>query len=174
LTPTFCLFLLGNEITVPPVVFLFLTGFLLIAAGCISSIRKDLIADVPDDSCSSDGDPDVTTPRTLPRDLTHRIELTTDQKREFLDCYQRQYTDQHVWPDIKLEAFACDVQSWRPGRPITVYFAQRRLVREFAAQNGLKWLTEQLMRESRSFDGSNGVQKEKETQSVSNTTDREV
>jgi hypothetical protein len=173
LTPTFCLFLLGNESTVPPVAFLFF-GFLLITAGCISSIRKDLIADAPDDSHSPDGDPDVLPPRTFPKDLTLRIRLTSDQKSELLDCYHRQYTDQHVWPDIKLEAFACDVQSWRPGRAITVYFAQRRLVREFAAQNGLKWLTEQLMRESRSCDGSNGVQKEKETQSVSNTTDREV
>jgi hypothetical protein len=170
---TLCLFLLGNEVAVPPVVFLFLTGFLLIAAGAFWSIRNDLIRDV-DDSAIEGVQPEVTCappgPRAFPKDLTLRVSLTLEQKRELLDCYHRQYTEQHVWPDIKLEAFACDVQNWRPGRVITVYFAQRRIVREFANQNSLPWLAEQLVRESRSFDESEEPQERKEARSVINAT----
>lgn len=73
-----------------------------------------------------------------------QLQLTVTQRAIIADRYKSAYTDQGVWPDIKLEAFIQDVTEDPPIEPVPVYFAQRLELLKFAELNGLPWLTDMI------------------------------
>lgn len=76
------------------------------------------------------------------------LQLTFTQRSLIRDRYKSAYTDQGVWPDIKLEAFMEFVMAERPASTVPVYFAQRMEVLKFAELNGLPWLVDMIRSET--------------------------
>lgn len=81
--------------------------------------------------------------RPLPDPVVAKLQLTRAQRQTILRCYDEQYTKAHVWPDIKLQAFI-DMLLAKPNGDVTVFFAQKRILKDFAAEHQLDWLTDML------------------------------
>lgn len=81
--------------------------------------------------------------RPLPDPVVAKLQLTKAQRQTILRCYDEQYTKACVWPDIKLQAFI-DMLLAKPNGEVTVFFAQKRILNDFAAEHQLDWLSDML------------------------------
>ncbi len=81
--------------------------------------------------------------RPLPDPVVARLQLTAAQRQTILRCYDDQYTKASVWPDIKLQAFI-DMLLAKPSGEVTVFYAQKRILNEFAQEHQLDWLSDML------------------------------
>lgn len=121
-------------------------GFLLLAVGgvCIAAayVCAGLSRDLPE--CSETQPPVDRRPlRPLPDPIAARLQLSIAQRQTILRCYDEQYTKASVWPDIKLMAFI-DMLLAKPSGEVTVFFAQKRILTEFAQEHQLDWLADML------------------------------
>jgi hypothetical protein len=90
-------------------------------------------------------------PRRRIEPIIGSLHLTAEQRDEIQRAFDERYRQQHIWPDIKLEAFVDLVTTARPSRPVLVYFAQKRVVLQFAAECGLPWLAEMIHQKGQSL-----------------------
>jgi hypothetical protein len=81
--------------------------------------------------------------RPLPDPIAARLQLSIAERQTILRCYDDQYTKASVWADIKLQAFI-DMLLAKPSGEVTVFFAQKRILNEFAQEHQLDWLADML------------------------------
>lgn len=81
--------------------------------------------------------------RPLPDPVVAQLQLSTAQRQTILRCYDDQYTKASVWADIKLQAFI-DMLLAKPSGDVTVFYAQKRILNEFAQEHQLDWLSDML------------------------------
>lgn len=78
------------------------------------------------------------------RGSVQRLQLTPIEREIIVAHFDQQYTDRGMWADIKLESFVEMIREGRPTESVPVFFAQRRVIREFAHEHGLLWLYDML------------------------------
>lgn len=86
-------------------------------------------------------------PSRRPDPVVAKLELTRPEREAIVEAYREAFTDSGVWPDIKLEAFLELVSMTPPSVPVPLYFAQKRIVLEFAQTHRLQWLRMLIERE---------------------------
>lgn len=82
--------------------------------------------------------------RRAERSAVQRLQLTPIEREIIVAHFDQQYTDRGMWADIKLESFVEMIREGRPTESVPVFFAQRRVIREFAHEHGLLWLYDML------------------------------
>ncbi len=127
-----------NPLVLWGIILLAIGGFCLLIYS-LTRAASDCVPIKPDPASTIDRRP----LRPLPDPIVAKLQLTRAQRQTILRCYDEQYTKARVWPDIKLEAFI-DMLLANPSGDVTVFFAQKRILNEFAQEHQLDWLADML------------------------------